>query len=112
GSSAFCDQVDTALGQQPQFDGCVVGRTDRLQVASHTGLVGDHAGIAGVGLALAAVAVGGTVDRDAGNVDELLAVIDEQRNEKRRLAAGHVQGPGDVPAVGEVQDVADQLQQL
>jgi hypothetical protein len=39
-----------------------------LQFAAHAGLVGVHAGVPSVGLVGAAVAVGGRVDREAGDV--------------------------------------------
>lgn len=88
-AGSFSDQADMAIGQQPQFHRDVVGAY-RLQVTPHPGLIGDGAGVPGVGLALTAIAVRAPVDSDAGDVDKLLAVVDQQR----QLAAGHVQSPG------------------
>lgn len=112
GAGAFGDQVDAAFGQQPQFDGGVVVGADRLQITPRAGLVGYDAGVPGVGLALASVAVRGPVDHDAGDVDQLLAVVDEQHDRQCGFIAGHVHRLGDSAAVGEVEDVADQFQQL
>ena len=112
GAGAVLDQVDPASGQQLELDGGFVAGVDGPQVAAHPGLVGNDVGVAGVGLALTAVTVGSPVHQAAGNVEDLLAVIDQQGQQQRGFPAGHVDGPGDLTAVGQVQDVTDELQQL
>ncbi len=111
-AGAVLDQVGPAAGQQLQIDRGLVAGADRPQVAADAGLIGDHVGIAGIGLALTAVAVTGPVDQAAGEVKDLLLVGDEQGQQQRRLAAGHVDGPGHLVSTGQGQDVADELEQL
>jgi len=40
------------------------------------------------------------------------ASTDQQSQQQGGLAAGHVDGPGDLTAVSQVENVTDQLQQL
>ena len=82
------------------------------QVAAHAGLVGDDEGVLRVGLALAPVGAGGPVDGPAGDVEQLLAVVDQQRDQQGGPAVGRGPPPRSPLALGQGQDVADQLQQL
>ncbi len=112
GPGAVGHQICTVLGEQPQFDGHLVTGPDRLQVTAHPGLVRDHLGVPGVGLARPAVAGGGPVDRDTGNVDEFLPVIEQKLDQQGGLAARHIHRPGHFAAIGQVQDITDQLQEF
>jgi hypothetical protein len=61
-------------------------------------LVGDHAGVARVGLGLARVGVARPVDGDAGNMEDPLAALDQDRLEERRWPSHKVKPDRAFPA--------------
>ena len=51
------------------------------------------------------------MDDPAGDVEDVLAVGDEQRNQQRRAAVVQVGRPDDVVPVGQFEDGGDELEQ-
>jgi hypothetical protein len=77
-SYPVCGLIGTPGGQEPQPCADLLPCTQRLQVCSHPGLIGDNGSVFGICLAFAAVNLGGVVHCPAGDVEDVLAVTDEQ----------------------------------
>ena len=80
------------------------------QVASHPRLIGDDRGVLGVGLAFAAVGPGDPIDRDTGQVEQPLTILDQQCNDERRRPVSQIDCPRHV--VGTVQRGSDDLTEI
>ena len=103
--------VRPAGGQDPQPGADLIPGPQRLQVPAHPGLVGDHGGVFGVCLAVAAVDLGGVVDGPARDVEDVLAVADEQGDQQRRSAMVQVRRPDHLVPVPELQHGGDEFEQ-
>jgi hypothetical protein len=103
-------QVGPVGGKHPQFEDERIGRAQWTQVAAHAGLVGDDRRVAGVGLALAPITGGGPVDRDPGQVDQVLFAVHQQRDQQRGRSVGQVDRPGQF--VGGGNDRVDESDQF
>ncbi|GAB3569454.1 hypothetical protein GCM10027445_21320 [Amycolatopsis endophytica] len=110
-SGAIADQVGAARGQDPQVHTDFVAWPQRLQVAPHAGLVCDDRGVLGIGLAVSAVAGCRVVDGAAGNVEQALIVVDQQRQQQRRASAVEIDRPGCGAFAGEFGNVGEEFQQ-
>ncbi len=88
----------------------LVVRSQNGQVAAHPGLVGDDGGVLGVGLAGAPVAGRCPVDREAGDVEQLLAVVEQHADEQRGHAVRDVDRPHGVLVDGQY--IGEQSQQF
>jgi len=89
----------------------LIAAVNSLQVGAHPRLVGDDSGILRVGLPLAPIGCGGVVDDPARDIEHLLAVIDEQRNQQRGATRVQVCRPDDLSASADFRDFRDELQQ-
>ena len=105
------DHVESVGGQQPQVDRDLVRDPDGLQVGAHAGLVGDDPGVLRVGLPVAAIRRRGVVHDSARDIEQLLAVAGEQRDQQRRAAVGQVRRPADLAVAGELDHGGDQVEQ-
>ena len=106
------NHVEAVGGQQAKPYGDLVGREDREQVGTHARLIGDDSGILRIGLAIAPIRRSGVVHDPSGNVEELLPVRLQQRDQQRSSPIGEVRGPRDFTAVGNSQDRGNQIQQV
>jgi hypothetical protein len=79
------------------------------EVLSHACLLGDHSGIPLVGLGLSTVSVASSVDGKAGNIDNPLVALPQQRQHKRRTSTGLVDGPDDLS--GEAERLVDEIRE-
>lgn len=96
GAGLVRNEVSSASEEELQLgEGAFLGG-ELGEVAPHAGLVGDDAGVPLVGLGLPAVSVAGTVYGEAGNVEDPLAPLPQQRQKKRRASTGLVDGPYEV----------------
>src|SRR5215204_200689 len=82
------------------------------KITPHAGLVGDDVGVFGVGLGFAAVSVAGPVDGEAGDVEDPLVALPQQRQEQRRTASGLVDGPSESASPGEGEDLLDEPEEV
>jgi hypothetical protein len=82
------------------------------KITPHAGLVGDDVCVFGVGLGFAAVSVAGPVDGEAGDVEDPLVALPQQRQQERRTASGLVDGPGESASPGEGADLLDELKEV
>ena len=103
--------VGTPGGEEPQPGADLIPCTQRLQVSSHPGLVRDDGGVFGVCFAFAAVNLGGVVHGPARNVEDVLAVADEQGDQQRRSAMVQVRRPDHLVPVCELEHVGEELEQ-
>lgn len=98
-------------GEDPQAGADLIPGPQRLQVPAHPGLVRDHGGVFGVGFAFPAVELGGVVDDPARDVEDVLAVGDEDGDQQRRAAVVQVGGPDHFVLVGQFEDAGDEFEQ-
>src|SRR5215212_8199786 len=93
GASLVDYEVAPASEEEPQLgEGALLG-SEFGEIPSHASLLGDEAGIPPVGLGLPAVGVAGAVDDQAGNVENPLPPLPQQRQQERRAPTGLVDGP-------------------
>ncbi len=106
------DDVDAVGRQQAHVDSDLVGSADGLEVGAHAGLIGDDPRVLRIGLSVAAVGRGGVVHDPAGNVEQLLVVSGEQRDQQGGTAGVQVGRPADVAVVGgKLDHRADELEE-
>jgi hypothetical protein len=94
GASAVRRQIVATRGGDPQVHRDLVLYCQCVQVAAHPGLVGDDVSILGIGLPVTAVGTGGVVDGAAGDVEQLLPMVDQQRDQQGGPARVEVNRPG------------------
>jgi hypothetical protein len=82
------------------------------KITPHAGLVGDDVGVFGIGLGFAAVSVAGPVDGEAGDVEDPLVPLPQQRQEQRRATSGLVDGPDESASPGEGEDLLDEPKEV
>src|SRR5215207_2075 len=80
------------------------------EVGPHAGLIGDDVGIAGISLGFSAVSVAGAVHGEAGDVEDSLAPLPQQRQQKRRAASGLVGRPHYIS--GEREDLVEESREV
>src|SRR5215218_6327391 len=86
-------------GKHPHLGHHLVSGTYLLEGPSpKPQLVGDHAGVPRVALGLAWVGVAGPVHGNAGDVEDLLPALDQDRFEESRWPAHEVDAHGALPA--------------
>src|SRR5829696_1534969 len=86
-------QVAAAREEEPQLGEQLVGGLERLEIASHTRLLGDDECVTAVGLGLASEAVTGPVHREARDVQDPLVASPKECQQQRCTASGLVDRP-------------------
>lgn len=104
------DQIGASNGQQAEIGADLVAGAYRLQVGAHPRLVGDDPGILRIGLAIALIGRRGVVNDPARDVEHVLPVVGEQRDQQRRAAGVQIGGPHHLTAVSHSEHRRDQLQ--
>jgi len=110
GSHAIVDDIQAMRGQQAKSYGDGIGWVDGLQVGAHARLVRDDARVLGVRLAVPSVRCCSVMHDPPRQVQNLLTVCVEQRDEQRCSSIGKVRRPLDDPISGDDEDVGDDLQ--
>lgn len=107
---AVVAEVAAVSGEDVQLGHQLVPGTQGREVAPDAGLVGDDRRVLGVGLAVAPIALGGPIDRPAGDVEERLAVVEQDRDDQSGPAVRQVDAPRRF--VAQVENVSEQLEQF
>ena len=85
--------------------------TQWVEVSAHPRLVGDDRGVLRIGLAVTAVGARGVMHNPSRNVEELLVVVEQQRDQQRRAAGIQIDRPSNRSAISYRFDRSDQITQ-
>ena len=101
--------VGTPGGEDSQARAGFVPGMLAAAVTVHAGLVRDDGGVFGICFAFPPVQLGGAVLGPDRDVEDVLAVADEQGNQQRQSAVIQIRRPGHFISAGELQDVGDEV---
>ena len=92
-------EISAAGAEYAEIHGSFVTVTQWVEVSAHPCLVGDDRGVLRIGLAVTAVGARGVMHDPSRDVEELLVVVEQQRDQQRRAAGIQIDRPSNRAAI-------------